>query len=163
MDEKYYGWSKEPGISLLDKLKTDLKSAMLKKDDTVRNTVRQVMSEYPKLTVPLTLESGKKSFRLKKGEEITDDDILGIIRGLVKSEKTVLELTKKETSAYLEILSTYLPQMAGKEELEVWIKENIDFSQYKNSMQAMGSVMKHFGKLADGNIVKEILGNIDKK
>jgi len=109
MDEKYYGWSKELGISLLDKLKTDLKSAMLKKDDSVRNTVRQVMSEYPKLTVPLTLESGKKSFRLKKGEEITDDDILGIIRGLVKSEKTVLELTKKETSAYLEILSTYLP------------------------------------------------------
>ena len=66
MDEKYYGWNKELGLSLLDKLKTDLKSAMLKKDDTVRNTVRQVMSEYPKLTVPLTLESGKKSFRLKK-------------------------------------------------------------------------------------------------
>ena len=53
--------------------------------------------------------------------------------------------------------------MAGREEIEAWIKENIDFSQYKNSMQAMGIVMKHFGKLADGNIVKEILGNIDKK
>ncbi len=163
MNEKYYGWSKELGISLLDKLKSDLKSSMLKKDDTVRNTVRQIMSEFPKLTVPLTLESGKKSFRLKKGEEITDDDILGIIRGLVKSEKTVLELTKKETSEYLEILSTYLPQMAGREEIEVWIKENIDFSQYKNSMQAMGTVMKHFGKLADGNIVKEILGETGKK
>jgi len=163
MDEKYYGWSKELGISLLDKLKTDLKSSMLKKDELVRNTVRQIMSEFPKLTVPLTLESGKKSFRLKKGEEITDDDILGIIRGLVKSEKTVLELTKKETSGYLEILSTYLPQMAGREEIEAWIKENINFSQYKNSMQAMGTVMKHFEKLADGNIVKEILGNIDKK
>jgi len=163
MNEKYYGWSKELCISLLDKLKSDLKSSMLKKDDTVRNTVRQIMSEFPKLTVPLTLESGKKSFRLKKGEEITDDDILGIIRGLVKSEKTVLELTKKETSEYLEILSTYLPQMAGREEIEVWIKENIDFSQYKNSMQAMGTVMKHFGKLADGNIVKEILGETGKK
>ena len=124
---------------------------------------RQVMSEYPKLTVPLTLESGKKSFRLKKGEEITDDDILGIIRGLVKSEKTVLELTKKETSAYLEILSAYLPQMLGRENVEAWIKENIDFSQYKNSMQAMGTVMKYFGKLADGNLVKEILGEIGKK
>jgi len=121
------------------------------------------MSEYPKLTVPLTLESGKKSFRLKKGEEITDDDILGIIRGLVKSEKTVLELTKKETSAYLEILSAYLPQMLGRENVEAWIKENIDFSQYKNSMQAMGTVMKYFGKLADGNLVKEILGEIGKK
>jgi len=163
MDEKYYGWSKEIGITLLDKLKADLKSAMLKKDDTVRNTMRQIMSEFPKLTVPLTLESGKKSFRLKKGEEITDDDILGIIRGLVKSEKTVLELTKKESSEYIEILSTYLPQMVGREEIEEWIKENIDFSQFKSPMQAMGTVMKHFGKLADGNLVKEILGNIDKK
>ena len=53
--------------------------------------------------------------------------------------------------------------MAGREEIDAWIKENIDFSQYKNSMQAMGTVMKHFEKLADGNIVKEILGEIGKK
>lgn len=163
MDEIYYGWSKELGISLLVKLKTDLKSAMLKKDDMVRNTVRQIMSEYPKLTVPLTLESGKKSFRLKKGEEITDDDILGIIRGLVKSEKTVLELTKKVTSEYLEILQAYLPKMAERGDIEAWIKANIDLSQFKSPMQAMGTVMKHFGKLANGNIVKEILGGMDKK
>ena len=163
MDEKFYGWSKELGIPLLDKLKADLKSSMLKKDNTVRNTVRQIMSEYPKLTIPLTLESGKKSFRLKKGEEITDDDILGIIRGLLKSEKTVLELTKKESSGYLEILSMYLPKMAERADIEAWIKANIDFSQFKSPMQAMGTVMKHFGKLADGNLVKEILGNIDRK
>jgi uncharacterized protein len=163
MGEKYYGWSKELGIPLLDKLKADLKSSMLKKDDTVRNTVRQIMSEFPKLTVPLTLESGKKSFRLKKGEEITDDDVLGIIRGLVKSEKTVLELTRKESSEYLEILQAYLPKMAERADIEAWIKANIDFSQFKSPMQAMGTVMKHFGKLADGNIVKEILGGIGKK
>ena len=117
----------------------------------------------PGISLPDKLESGKKSFRLKKGEEITDDDILGIIRGLVKSEKTVLELTKKESSEYLEILSTYLPQMTGREEIEAWIKANVDFSQFKSPMQAMGTVMKHFGKLADGNIVKEILGGMDKK
>jgi hypothetical protein len=160
MNEKYYGWSKDLGISLLDKLKADLKSSMLKKDDTARNTVRQIMAEFPKLTIPLTLESGKKSFRLKKPEEITDDDILGIIRGLVKSEKTVLELTKKETSGYLEILQTYLPKMAEKADIEAWINANVDFSQFKSPMQAMGTVMKHFGKLADGNLVKEILNCI---
>ena len=87
MDEKYCGWSKELGISLLDKLKADLKSAMLKKDDLVRNTVRQIMSEYPKLTVPLTLESGKKSFRLKKGEEITDDYQRGFFKRIADEDK----------------------------------------------------------------------------
>ncbi|MBW2591809.1 MAG: GatB/YqeY domain-containing protein, partial [Deltaproteobacteria bacterium] len=56
-----------------------------------------------------------------------------------------------------EMLELYLPQMASEQEVEAWIGENIDLTGYKNPMQAMGSVMKHFGKLADGNLVKRIL------
>lgn len=152
-----YGWSQDMQISLHDKLRTDLKSAMLNKDQEVRNTLRMIISEFPKLTVPLTLESGKKTTRLKKPEEITDDDVIGIIKGLTKSEQTVLEITGQTTSDYLEILQSYLPQMIDREAITIWISENIDFSQYKNRMQAMGSVMKHFGKLADGKIVNQIL------
>jgi hypothetical protein len=152
-----YGWSREMSISLHDKLKKDLKNAMLQKHPQVRNTIRQIMAEFPKLTVPLTLESGKKSTRPKKPEEITDDDILGVIKGLVKSEQTVLEIKKEETSEYLEILKSYLPATATREEIAAWIKANIDFSQFKNKMQAMGPVMKHFGKLADGKQVNQIL------
>lgn len=152
-----YGWSQEMSISLYDKLKKDLKKAMLQKDPEVRNTMRQIMAEFPKLTVPLTLESGKKTTRLKKPEEITDDDILGIIKGLVKSEQTVLELKNEGTSEYLEILQSYLPATASRDEIVAWIKANIDFSQYKNKMQAIGPVMKHFGKLADGKQVNQVL------
>jgi uncharacterized protein YqeY len=152
-----YGWRQDMQISLHDKLRTDLKSAMLNKDQEVRNTLRMIISEFPKLTVPLTLESGKKSTRLKKPEEITDDDVIGIIKGLTKSEQTVLEITGQTSSDYLEILQSYLPQMIDREAITIWISENIDFSQYKNRMQAMGSVMKHFGKLADGKIVNQIL------
>ena len=47
--------------------------------------------------------------------------------------------------------------MATREEIIAWIKENIDFSEYKNKMQAMGAIMKHFGKQADGKMVNEIL------
>ena len=152
-----YGWSQDMNISLHDKLRTDLKSAMLNKDQEVRTTLRMIISEFPKLTVPITLESGKKSTRLKKPEEITDDDVIGIIKGLTKSEQTVLEITGQTASDYLEILQSYLPQMIDREAITIWISENIDFSQYKNRMQAMGSVMKHFGKLADGKIVNQIL------
>jgi len=152
-----YGWRQEPSISLHDKIKKDLKKAMLQKDPEVRNTMRLIMAEFPKLTVPLTLKSGKKSTRLKKPEEITDDDIIGIIKGLVKSEQTVLEIKKEETSEYLEILQSYLPAPASLEEIVAWIKANIDFSQFKNKMQAMGPVMKHFGKLADGKQVNQVL------
>ena len=152
-----FGWNQDMQISLQDKLRADLKKAMLEKNEQVRNTLRLIMAEFPKLTVPLTLESGKKSTRLKKPEEITDDDVIGIIRGLAKSEKTVLEATGEKTSGYLDILQSYQPKMVDQEEIISWIKNNIDFSQFKNRMQAMGPVMKHFGKLADGKLVNQIL------
>ena len=152
-----YGWSQDMKISLHDKLRADLKTAMLEKNQEVRDTLRQIMAEFPKLTVPLTLESGKKTTRLKKPEEISDDDVIGIIRGLAKSEQTVMEATGKTTSAYFDILQFYLPKMISQDEIISWIRDNIDFSQFKNKMQAMGPVMQHFGKRADGKIVNQIL------
>jgi uncharacterized protein YqeY len=155
-----FGWSQDMAIPLHEKLKGDLKLAMRTKNADAKTAIRQIMSEYPGLTVPITLESGKKTTRPKKPEEITNDDILDIIRKLVKSEKTVLEAKSEDTSFYLTFLQAYLPKMASKEEIAVWIRENIDFSRFKSPMQAMGPVMKHFGKLADGKEVKEILGSM---
>ncbi len=152
-----YGWDASMGISLHDKIRQDMKASMVKKDTEVRDTMRLIMGAFPDITVPITLESGKKSTRAKKPEEITDEDIHDIIRKFVKSEKTVLELKKETTSDYLELLEAYLPKMATTEEIEAWIKTNVDFSTVKSPMQAMGTVMKHFGKLADGNQVKAIL------
>jgi len=157
-----FGWNQDMDISLHDKIKADLKRAMLTKDTDFRDAIRVVMGEYPKLTIPITLESGKKTFRVKKPTEITDDDLLGIIRGMVKSEKSVLELQKKETSPFLLALDSYLPKMISKEEVMAWINENIDFSQYKSPMQAMAPIMKHFGKLADGNMVKGMLQELSQ-
>lgn len=152
-----YGWNPDSSESLLDKLKADLKQSMLNKDVEARSAIRQIMAEFPKLTVPITLESGKKSTRLKTNEEITNDDIVGIIQGLAKSERMVLEAKNEESSDYLDILKLYLPKMASREEIIAWISDNIDFSEYKNKMQAMGSIMKHFGKQADGKMVNQIL------
>jgi uncharacterized protein YqeY len=152
-----YGWNPDLSASLLDKLKADLKHSMLNKNVEARSAIRQIMAEFPKLTVPITLESGKKSTRLKTNEEITNDDIVGIIQGLAKSERVVLEAKNEESSEYLDILKLYLPKMAAREDIIAWIRENIDFSDFKNKMQAMGSIMKHFGKQADGKMVNEIL------
>jgi hypothetical protein len=152
-----YGWNTDMPMSLQDKLKQDLKLAMRARNDNLKNAVRQIMSEFFKLTVPVVLEGGKKSTRPKKPEEITNDDIIGIIQGLVKSEHIVLEAKKESTSEYLQILETYLPRQASREEIIAWIKASIDFGQYKNKMQAMGAIMKHFGKTADGKLVNQIL------
>jgi hypothetical protein len=115
------------------------------------------MSEFFRLTVPVVLEGGKKSTRPKTAEEITDNDIVGIIQGLIKSEHIVLEARKETSSEYLRILESYLPRQASREEIAAWVKANIDFGRYKNRMQAMGDIMKHFGKAADGKLVNQIL------
>ena len=152
-----YGWNPQMQPSLLDKLKADLKQSMLNKDADARSTIRQIMAEFPKLTVPITLQSGKKTTRPKNNDEITNDDIIGIVQGLVKSERIVLEAKKEASSAYLRILQSYLPKMASREEIVAWIEENINFTEYQNKMQAMGKIMKHFGKQAEGKMVNEIL------
>jgi uncharacterized protein YqeY len=54
-----------------------------------------------------------------------------------------------------------LPKMVDPEEIIAWIRDNIDFSEFNNKMQAMGPVMKHFGKLADGKLVNQILKEWD--
>jgi hypothetical protein len=51
-----YGWSQDMPTSLLDKLKADLKQSMLNKDVEARSAIRQIMAEFPKLTVPITLD-----------------------------------------------------------------------------------------------------------
>ncbi len=159
--ESKYGWNDAMELGLLAKMKSDLKVAMLAKDEAVKGAIRIVMSEFPtKLTIPITLESGKKSSRPKKEEEITDDDVVGIIQGLVKSEKQTLELKKEATSEYLQILECYLPKMASEEEILAWTRANVDLSQFKSAMQAMGPIMKHFGKKADGNVVKKVLAGL---
>ena len=157
-----FGWNQDMDISLHDKIKLDLRNSMLQKKNDIRDAIRVIMGEYPKLTVPIILQSGKKTSRVKKPEEITDDDLLGIIRGLAKSEKSVLELQKKESSPYLKVVESYLPKMVSSDEVKNWIDENIDFAEYKSPMQAMGTIMKHFGKLADGNMVKGLLQELSK-
>jgi uncharacterized protein YqeY len=158
-----YGWDASTGISLYDKIRQDMKTSMINKDTQVRDTMRLIMGAFPEITVPITLESGKKSTRAKTPEEITDEDIHNIIRKFVKSEKTVLEIKKETSSNYLTLLESYLPKMATTQEIEAWIKSNVDFSAIKSPMQAMGTVMKHFGKLADGNQVKAILQGMTVK
>ena len=152
-----YGWNPDMPMPLQEKLKEDLKLALRSRHDVLKNAIRQVMSEFFKLTVPVVLEGGKKSTRPKKSEEITNDDIIGIIQGLIKSEHIVLEAKKETASEYLQILEAYLPRQVSQEEIIAWTQANIDFGRFKNKMQAMGVIMKHFGKTADGKLVNQIL------
>ncbi|QTA87151.1 GatB/YqeY domain-containing protein [Desulfonema magnum] len=130
-------------MTLQEQIKKDLTAAIKEKDEEKKATIRVIMGEFGR--------SDKK--------EIPDDDVVKILKKLVKSEKEVLERKGDAAgdSQFIRIIENYLPKMAGEEEIADWIKENVDFSKFKNKMQAMGLIMKHFGSAADGNTVKSVL------
>jgi uncharacterized protein YqeY len=129
-------------VTLQDKLKADLKSAMKARDEARKDTLRVIMGEMARLD--------QKQF--------PDSEIIKILKKLIKSEKELLEKSGRgETSPFIEIIEAYLPKMASEDEIRQWITANIDFSDYKNKMQAMGPIMAHFGASADGNLVKGVL------
>jgi uncharacterized protein YqeY len=107
----------------------------------------------------------KDALRVAMGEfgrsdkkEISDGDVIKTLKKLIKSEKELLhQKGGADSSSFIDVLAGYLPQMADEAEITAWIEANIDFSQFKSKMQAMGPVMKHFGANADGNTVKAIL------
>ena len=129
-------------MNLQRQMKKDLSAAIKAKDEKKKDALRVILGEFGRLD--------------KK--EISDDEIVKILKKLMKSEKEVLE-QKGETadSEFIKVIENYLPKMATEEEISAWIHQNIDFSQFKNKMQAMSLIMKHFGATADGNFVKTII------
>ena len=131
-------------MRLQDKLKEDLKAAMKARNEAEKDALRVVMGEMARLD--------KKQFE--------DDEIIKILKKLIKSEKELLEKSGRgETSPFIEIIEAYLPKMATEAQIRQWIAANVDFSAYKNKMQAMSAIMAHFGSSADGNVVKQVLQN----
>jgi uncharacterized protein len=129
-------------MSLQRQLKTDLTMAMKHKDEDRKNALRVVMGELGR----------------QEAKEIADDVVIAVIRKLLKSEKeTLAHSGAEQPSAYMKILEGYLPAQADEAQIRDWIQANVDFSQYRNKMQAMGAIMQHFGSRADGNTVRRVL------
>ena len=119
----------------------DLIAAMKAKDNDKKEAIRIIMGEFGR----------------QDAKELGDDQVIAIVKKLIKSEKELLAAKGEEESAYIKVLEGYLPQQASEDEIRAWIEENIDFSTFGNFMQAMKPVMQHFGASADGNTVKKVL------
>ncbi len=129
-------------MKLQEQIKKDLTAAMKAKDEDKKSTLRVLMGEFGRIDA----------------KELEDDQIIKIMKKLIKSERETLERSGvKEETPFIGILEAYLPKMASEDEIKAWIQDNVDFSQYKNKMQSMRDIMQHFGSEADGNTVKKIL------
>ncbi len=129
-------------MTLQDRIKKDLAAAMKAKDEDKKNTLRVIMGEFSR----------------QASKELPDAEVIGIIKKLIKSEKEVIAQSgSNEDNRFIAVAEAYLPKMADEDDISAWIASNVDFSQFKNKMQAMKPIMAHFGAAADGNLVKKIL------
>ena len=129
-------------MTLQEKIKKDLAAAMKAKDEDTKSALRVVLGELAR--------SDQKT--------MPDEAVVKILQKLVKAEKEVIEKQGGgPDTAFIGVVEGYLPKMATDDEIRAWISANIDFSQYKNKMQAMGPIMKHFGPNADGTRVRQLL------
>lgn len=126
---------------LQEKIKAELTVSMKARDTARTGAIRILIGE----------------FQRQPEKMLEDEQVIGIIKKLIKSERELLAASGKEDSGYIAVLEGYLPKQVSEEEIRSWVKDNIDFASYKNKMQAMRPIMAHFGSGADGNSVKKIL------
>lgn len=135
---------------LLDRIKKDLKQAMLNKDENRKDALRIVLGEIPRLNK-------------KVNEVVTDKEIETIIRKLIKSENEMQAVLQKEERLadglfYINILKEYVPKLMSETEICKWMVDNVDKGLQKN--QAMGFIMKNLKGKADGSLVKKIVDKV---
>jgi len=131
-------------MDLHEKIRSDLKEAMKSKGKYKVSALRVIIGEFPRLN-------------LKAGETPNDEQVLGILKRLQKNEKTLLGMVGREDTMFLEVVSSYLPQLMTEKNIASFINSNIDVGSFKNIMQAMGPIMKELKGKADGNDVKTVL------
>tara|TARA_B100000287_G_scaffold213146_1_gene201222 strand:- start:128 stop:571 length:444 start_codon:yes stop_codon:yes gene_type:complete len=122
-------------LALLSDIKSDLKQAMLDKNDLVRDTIRMFLAEVQR-------------FEIDNKEEVDDTKALQIINKMIKQRNDSIsqfksggrdDLANKEQKE-VDILSKYKPEQLSEEEITARVKEAIQGSG-ASSMQDIGKVM----------------------
>ena len=147
---------------MFDNIKKDLISAMKEKDKF-------------KLSVLRMLKSALQAEEINKKSELTDDEVLNVIKKQVKVRNASLEEYKEygrndladNLEKEIEILKTYLPEELSHKELIKIIDEQFNVIN-PTSMKDMGKVIKAIssivGTRADmsevSKIVKEKINNL---
>lgn len=141
-------------MHLKDRLMEDMKDSMKKGEQIKLSAIRMV-------------RAGIKNKEIEIGRELKDEDVVGVISSAIKQRKDSyaqflnanrMDLAEKEKKE-IEVLSIYLPEQMGEDEIKKRIKEIISETGATTSKD-IGRVMKILmpemkGK-ADGNLVNKI-------
>ena len=144
-----------------EKIKEDLKSAQLQRDEIRVSTLRLLLSEI-------------NNARISKGSDLEGSDIISVVQKETKKRKEAAEAFEKggrieaaeKEKAELKILQDYLPAQLSTEELTKIVEDSITelgASSPQDMGKVIGVVMSKVGQSADGsavsNLVKERLAH----
>lgn len=143
-------------MGLKEQISSDMKEAMKAKEMDKLNALRMVQAAFKNREIEL------------RPNPITEDDLIGVLKKLVKQRKESIEqyaaakrqdLVDNETKE-LHLLETYLPAQMGREQIEKIVVEVIAETGAK-SPKEMGAVMKaviaRTAGTADNKIVSELV------
>ena len=143
-------------MSLKQQIISDLTTSMKAQDAPRTSTLRMV-------------KAAVMNREIEKGGELDDEEMMKLLRSLVKQRRDSVEQYEKggredladKEKTEIEVIEAYLPQAASREEIEAAVAAAISESG-AGSMKDMGRVMKAVqatlsGKNADGRTVSEIV------
>lgn len=143
-------------MEVRDKVTADIKAAMLAKDSVKLGALRMLQAAIKNREIDM------------RPNPITADEIMGVIKKLVKQRKESIDqfqqagrqdLVDQETSE-LKILEVYLPAQMSREQIEALVTEVIA-SVGAKTVKDMGPVMKEViarsGGTADNKVVSEVI------
>lgn len=145
-------------MSLSEKIRADLTEAMKARDAERTSTLRMIQSAI-------------KNEQIEKKGELSDGDVLTVLRRAVKQRHDSIEqyekgnrkdLADKERSE-LAILEKYLPQQMSDEDAERLVRELIastGATSKKDSGKVMKELMAKHRGVIDGKKAQEILGRL---
>ena len=142
-------------MSTLNQINSDLKAAMLSKDNVTRDTLRMLISEI-------------KRYEIDNRVEADDSVVLATLKKMIKQRKDSIEqfekggrsdLSKIEKDELL-ILDKYMPEMMSEEAIDELVTKTIS-EVGATGPQDMGKVMGHLkgsiGDSADMSLVSKIV------
>ena len=144
-------------MSLTEQINADIKAAMLAKEKGKLEALRAVKAA-------IMLEATKDA----SSAEISDEVVLGIVQKLVKQRKDASTIFKeqeredlaKDEDFQIEILSVYLPEQMGEEEVRKVVQDTI--AQVgavgpQDMGKVMGPVMGKLKGKADGKLISAVV------
>jgi uncharacterized protein YqeY len=143
-------------MSLKQRIISDLTASMKAQDAPRTSTLRMV-------------KAAMMNREIEKGGELDDEEMMKLLRSLVKQRRDSVEQYEKggrqeladKEKTEIDVIEAYLPQAASRDEIEAAVAAAISETG-ASSMKDIGRVMKAAqvtlaGKNADGRTVSEIV------